>query len=196
LITFDDAYAELARHALPVLQDAGFPSLVFAVTERLGTPNSWDSPPPRGALPRLMDADEIARWARRGVEFGAHSRTHRDLTTLSRGDLQAEIHGSRADLEELVQQPVGCFAYPYGSHHAVSRELVSGSYSLAFTASEGLNGLATASHLQRRLSVSPTERLAELEWRLRFGRIPLSRLRAFRARAVDAAERARSGASH
>jgi peptidoglycan/xylan/chitin deacetylase (PgdA/CDA1 family)/GT2 family glycosyltransferase len=190
LVTFDDAYAEIADHALPVLRRHGFGALVFAVTAALGSPNTWDPAPVGEELPRLMTAEEVKRWAHRGFDFGAHGRTHRDLCGLPRAELESEVLGSRNDLETLIDTRVSSFAYPYDRHDDSAREVVSAAYELAFGATEGRNGLATPRHLQRRTSVSPRETLFDLEWRVRFGRTPFARLRRelrLRSRAAAAA---------
>ena len=79
LLTFDDAYADTAEHALPVLCQHGFGAAVYVVTQRLGATNTWDDPGKRYML-RLMSAEQIQYWAAKGIEFGAHTRTHADLT--------------------------------------------------------------------------------------------------------------------
>ncbi len=48
-LTFDDGYADFARHALPVLQRFGFGATVFVIAGRLGGDNAWD---PRGRANR------------------------------------------------------------------------------------------------------------------------------------------------
>jgi peptidoglycan/xylan/chitin deacetylase (PgdA/CDA1 family) len=94
LITFDDGYADLAEHALPVLRRHGFGAVVFIVTGQVGGTNVWDEAI-GSAMHRLMTADQIRYWAAQGIEFGAHSRTHADLTTLTSDKLSDEIVGSK-----------------------------------------------------------------------------------------------------
>src|SRR5262245_26622074 len=72
LITFDDAYAELVAHALPTLERNGFGAAVYVPTACVGRTLPWDDSP-------VMSAAEIREWAGRGIEFGAHTRTHPDL---------------------------------------------------------------------------------------------------------------------
>ncbi len=191
LLTFDDAYADTARHALPVLRDHGFAGLIFVPTGLIGERNTWDP----GVEPRagaIMTADEIKSWKTHGIEFGAHGRAHRDLTLLSGADLDAEVAGSRADLEGIVQDDVPWFAYPFGRHDEASQSAVEQSYELAFTADQGLNRLRTPSGRMRRTAVSPKDTLIDVEGRARVGRLPLERLRGTlraRSRAVAAYER-------
>ena len=114
LITFDDAYVDIADYALPVLRRFGFSGAVYVVSGRFGGTNTWDEADRCGTL-KLMDATHIRFWAERGIEFGAHSRTHADLRKLSEGDCRAEIIGSKNDLADLLGAPVISFAYPYAN---------------------------------------------------------------------------------
>ena len=177
LFTFDDAYAELGEHALPILRRHGFGAVVFVVTGAMGGVNTWDPVRGDGPRPALMSAEEIARWAGEGIDFGAHGRTHRNLLGLDAAELEDEVCGSRGDLERVVGKGVTCFAYTFGSHSPAARDLVAATYALAFTADEGVNGLRTDPHLLRRLAVSPTELLVDLHCRARYGRVPLGRAR-------------------
>jgi peptidoglycan/xylan/chitin deacetylase (PgdA/CDA1 family) len=103
-LTFDDG---LADGLLEVL--GGTPATVFPVTGWLGEPH------PDAPFARIADADGIRRLHAAGLEIGAHTVTHADLTTLSRERAVAELRDSRLHLEELIQAPVTSAAYPYGS---------------------------------------------------------------------------------
>ena len=65
LLTFDDAYADTAEYALPILKKYGFGAAVFVVTERLGGTNTWDEAEGCGTL-HLMTAEQIRYWADAG----------------------------------------------------------------------------------------------------------------------------------
>jgi peptidoglycan/xylan/chitin deacetylase (PgdA/CDA1 family) len=176
LLTFDDAYADTARYALPVLQRYGFSGVVFVVTSLIGQTNAWDEAVGRPSL-RIMTAEEIRHWARHGMEFGAHTRTHPDLTQVSPQQLEEEIAGSSADLGELLQARVTSFAYPYGFFNAAVQQAVSKVFDLSFTTEEGLNTLGTDPHGQFRVPVWPKDPLVKLGWRARLGYDPVLRLR-------------------
>jgi peptidoglycan/xylan/chitin deacetylase (PgdA/CDA1 family)/glycosyltransferase involved in cell wall biosynthesis len=174
LLTFDDAYADLAQYAFPVLERHGFGAAVFVITGRVGGTVEW--PRVKGVF-QLMNAEQIRHWAKRGIEFGAHSRTHPDLTTLSPSDLVEEVAGSKRDLEAILQAPVISFAYPYGPYNPAVCECVRGLYDLAFTTDEGLNDLRSELHLLRRSGVCLSDTRVDLASRLRWGFSPLERLR-------------------
>ncbi len=73
-----------------------------------------------GAAPsplwRPMTAEEVVALAAGGlVEIGAHTVTHPVLSTCSADVARWEVMESRRVLEQLLEQPVESFAYPYGS---------------------------------------------------------------------------------
>jgi len=179
LVTFDDGYADLAEYALPVLRRHGFGAVVFIVTGLLGGTNAWDEA--RGsATHRLLTSEQIRYWATQGIEFGSHSRTHCDLAALSAGGLVKEITGSRDELAKLLGSPVTSFAYPYGSYNQTVNTHSRGAYSLTFRADEttpGMNYLCTDPHDLQRTMVHPTDSLADLECRIRWGYSPIHDLR-------------------
>ena len=152
LITFDDAYADTAEHALPILLRYGFSAAVFVVTERLGATNTWDEAKGSGTH-RLMTAEQIRYWAGQGIEFGAHSRTHEDLTKLSESEQSAEVLGSKNDLCALLDSPVVSFAYPYGEFNDAICDLVGREFDLAFSLQEGMNYLSGDPRVLKRAQV-------------------------------------------
>lgn len=162
MITFDDGYAGTAQYALPVLRRHGFPATVFLPTALLGKQNGWDAG--RGAPMPLMTAEEVLRWDAEGIEFGAHSRTHANLTALAPDKARDEIRGSKEDLEALLGKPVAAFAYPYGKQNADVREMVRREFEIAFSVEEGLNYLRSDVHRMRRAYVSPFDSLPEFAW--------------------------------
>jgi peptidoglycan/xylan/chitin deacetylase (PgdA/CDA1 family) len=127
-----------------------------------------------------MTAGQIRYWATQGIEFGAHSRTHADMRTLTSEKLKEEILGSGSDLASLLGSRVVSFAYPYGFYNQGALDCVQGAFDLAFIAddlNEGLNHLLTDPHLLRRTMVQTNDSLLTLEFRARWGRNPFGNLR-------------------
>jgi peptidoglycan/xylan/chitin deacetylase (PgdA/CDA1 family) len=119
-ITFDDGYASVLEHALPVLQRHGFGATAFVIAGRIGGRNDWDE----GTPWPLLTADRIRALAAAGLEIGSHSVTHVSLVGLAPGQLAAEVARSRSELAALVGREIAGFAYPYGSMDAMARQAV------------------------------------------------------------------------
>jgi peptidoglycan/xylan/chitin deacetylase (PgdA/CDA1 family) len=189
LITFDDAYVEVAELALPVLARHGFGAAVYVVTGQVGGSNAWDHEQYPQSL-GLMSAGQIRYWADRGIEFGAHSRSHPDLTTLTPDRLAEEVQGSADDLGRILGNRPASFAYPFGFHDQRVRDCAARTFSLAMSCEEGLNTLATDPYLMRRAAVTPASTMLDFAWRVRLGEGAIQHLRRclrLRSRAVAAA---------
>jgi len=170
LLTFDDAYADTAQYALPILKRYGFSAAVFVVTRHIGGTNAWDEATGSGTL-KLMSAEQIRHWASQGIEFGAHGRTHADLSKLSPDECANEIVGSKNDLATLLGLPVVSFAYPYGIYNKTICDLVRTQFDLAFSTEQGVNYLPSDMHLLRRAHVDPDDSPAEFWLNVRIGGI-------------------------
>jgi len=113
-LTFDDGFRSFRRSALPVLQELDLPATVFVVTGYCGRTNRWPSQPESIPTLDLLAWSEIEELVRQGVEFGAHTVTHPDLTALEPQSAAREIRQSRVDLEDHTGRPARAFAWPYG----------------------------------------------------------------------------------
>ena len=113
LITFDDAYADFAENAWPILRDHDFSAEVFVVTDRVGQAAVWDAA--TGEPAPLMDWPTIERLHTEGVHFGSHLASHTPASNLSSLELLREAVRSRAALEHHLGAPVRSVAAPYGA---------------------------------------------------------------------------------
>lgn len=167
LITFDDGFAGLHRHALPLLAARRWPATVFIVSGRVGRHDDWRShefgTPGSDAL---LNREQIVEMSRHGIEFGSHSRTHADLPAIAiEAQLRDQVHGSRDDLQQLLGRPVAHFAYPYGRHDLRVRQAVrDAGYALAFGVAPGFNRPGGDALQVRRLDITGMDTPA------RFGR--------------------------
>ncbi len=75
-----------------------------------------DPPAERIAALRIVDRDALRAIDPAIVEIGSHSRTHPQLSQLDDAALDAELRGSKNDLEAWLGRPVRYFAYPSGDH--------------------------------------------------------------------------------
>nr|WP_280703786.1 polysaccharide deacetylase family protein [Kitasatospora sp. GP82] len=111
-LTFDDGYADFARHAVPILHAYGFTATAYVVPDLLGTVNGWDTMGPRK---QLLTADQVTELAAAGWEIGSHGLGHQALPGLPATVLAEQTRQSRHTLEDLVNGPVTGFCYPYGA---------------------------------------------------------------------------------
>lgn len=111
-ISFDDCFADVADHALPLLDRYGFRASFFAVAGCLGGSSHWGQG--EAAKLRLMDAAMLRDLAAAGHEVGSHGYHHRSLPWLADDAVWAELSDSRHKLEDLLGRAVTVLAYPYG----------------------------------------------------------------------------------
>lgn len=180
LLTFDDAYLDLHYHALPVLRRYGFAATVFVVTGCIGGASSWDEPAGWMALD-CMSAEQIRHWDEQGIEFGAHSHYHPDLTRLSDSEIVEELDACTHELERILGVKPRSFAYPYGKFNDAVRCRVRERFGLGFSVLGGLNTLDTNAHALRRNLVLPGDTWLDLAGRALWGKSPIRGIR-WRAR--------------
>ena len=72
------------------------------------------------------------------VRFGAHSRTHADLTGLDSEALHDEVYGAQKDLEDKLGRAVPDFAPPYGSVNATVLATIKEAYDMSYGVTLGL----------------------------------------------------------
>lgn len=176
LITFDDGFADLVEYAFPILRRYRYPAVIFVVTGLIGKTNEWDRKAGWSEQP-LMSLDQMREAAGHGIEFGAHSRTHPDLTQISGEQLKEEIGGSAEDLRAIFGEAPLAFAYPYGLYNQSVCDAVRRSFQLAFTVDESLNSLADDPFLMKRIGLFPTDLSFNFAWLLNAGIHPVHQLR-------------------
>jgi peptidoglycan/xylan/chitin deacetylase (PgdA/CDA1 family) len=188
LITFDDGYADMAEHALPVLRSHGFKAVVYIVTRLTGRTNEWDTRIGYGEL-RLMTDRQIDEWGAQGIEFGAHTRDHVDLRGLSGNELEDQVFGSAADLKRLLGVAPPSFCYPYGHFNQEVRSCVAQAFQTSVTVEEAICSDNDDPFLMPRVWIRPDEELSKFAQRVKSGKTWTFRQRiAIRARVVRLAK--------
>jgi peptidoglycan/xylan/chitin deacetylase (PgdA/CDA1 family) len=139
VITFDDGYQSVYEEAFPVLERHGMAATVFLTVGEKGTPHSG------GRLPSLsgrsmLSWEEIREMQRAGIDLGAHTLTHPDLTHLSSDQVKAEVCEAQSIIEDALGTPVTSFAYPYGRYNGRVREIVQEHFACACSDKLGLAG--------------------------------------------------------
>lgn len=107
-LTFDDGLVDNLTTLVPILQELGARATVFVVSGWLGKPH------PAAPWTRIVTADELRELGSAGIEIGGHSATHADLSALSYDAALEELSTGKAELEEILGEPVEVAAYPYG----------------------------------------------------------------------------------
>jgi peptidoglycan/xylan/chitin deacetylase (PgdA/CDA1 family) len=107
-LTFDDGTVDNLETLAPLLEAEGLPATVFVVSGWLGRPYPW--------LPstRIMTAEEVSTLHAAGIEIGAHSTKHDDLSALGYEEARADLERSRHELESILGDPVTVASYPFG----------------------------------------------------------------------------------
>ena len=138
VLTFDDAFADFATNAWPLIKARGMGATVFVVTSQIGGANAWDAGKGIPSAP-LLGAQEIKDLAAQGVEFGGHGHLHRDLTSLSSRELADDLAACQETLTSLLGKPARTFAYPYGLFNdEVKRAVAQAGFSAACTTRPGM----------------------------------------------------------
>jgi glycosyltransferase involved in cell wall biosynthesis/peptidoglycan/xylan/chitin deacetylase (PgdA/CDA1 family) len=176
MLVFDDAYEEAAAVGFPILQRYGFSAACMVVTGCIGATNRWDEKAGRPSF-RIMSAEDIVGWARNGIEFGGHTKTHPELPSETEERVEEEVRTCKDDLGELLGQAPRSFAYPFGAFDARARAAVARHFALGFTSWPGRLHLGTNPALVPRIAFLPGESKAGMWCRLRFGRNPFEAAR-------------------
>jgi peptidoglycan/xylan/chitin deacetylase (PgdA/CDA1 family) len=137
LITFDDGYQDTLEIAAPLLRKFEFNAIVFIIPNFSLCTNSWDAEISSSEA-RLMTREQVLALRGMGFEIGAHSWSHHSLPALDDAELDMELRKCKTAEEELLQEPVISFAYPYGDvDERVMTAARNAGYSCAFATNSG-----------------------------------------------------------
>ena len=114
-LTFDDGLADNLETLVPLLAELEATATVFVISGWLGRAH------PSAPWARILVADGLRELRAAGVEVGAHTATHPDLTILGYAGARAELERSREELGEALGATVEVAAYPYGRADAETR---------------------------------------------------------------------------
>lgn len=126
VLTFDDGYHDFRETAFPELQARAWRCTVFLPATPIDDEVLWHGGD-EFARPLLAWRD-VEELSRSGVEFGAHSMTHRDLTTLPLEAAIKEIVRSGQRIRERAGCRVEGFAPPFGRSTPAIREQLTRHY--------------------------------------------------------------------
>lgn len=166
VITIDDGYDSVYRHAWPALKRHGFHATLFVYSDFIGARDglSWA---------------QLQEMAKSGViDIQAHSRSHRNLVQRRAGEseatyrhnVQAEVAQPRALLDRKLAAAgvnVRQFAYPYGdANDLVLSALQAQDYSMGLTVTPGGNPFYADPLMLRRTMIFGDHDLDDFKERL------------------------------
>ena len=128
VITFDDGYRSVYDVAWPLLSRYRITATVFVTVGE--AVSAGERLPPLGGR-ALLSWAEMREMQAGGIDFGAHTLTHPDLTRLATGAVEAEMLASQARLADGLGAPVTTFAYPFGRYDARSRAVAAAHFEVA-----------------------------------------------------------------
>ena len=119
-LSFDDGFRNIFTNAVPILKRHQVPATFYVPTELLGA--SWERTRDYCQLvnmtgvTEMIDWDELQEMAAQGFEIGSHTRTHARFSEVSKNSalLEAEIKGSKQDLEDRLGLECKYIAWPFG----------------------------------------------------------------------------------
>src|SRR5262252_4729080 len=150
ILTFDDGYRDMFTTAFPILRAHQFKGVSYVVSGFVNSPNYITTE-------MLQEMDAL------GVQIGAHTVSHADLTRVSAADLHREVFGSKASLEALVGHPVVDFCYPSGKFSdGVASTVLAAGFQTATTTQQGVAHSAGDRLTWTRVRVSGGESLEQL----------------------------------
>jgi len=115
VLTFDDGNKTDLTYAAPLLKRYGF-GATFFITEGLGVPKDPKT---------FLTWKEVRKLHDAGFEIGNHTRSHPNVTRLSKEKLRAELeHIEKRCKEHGIPRPV-TFCYPGWSHNRSAVEVLS-----------------------------------------------------------------------
>ena len=110
VLTFDDATADHAEIAAPLLESNSVRGIFFIPTAKLGQPE------------RLTRA-QMAGLSERGHEIGSHSHEHLRLDRMPQAEIRTQLETSRSIIAETTGKQLRSFAAPGGYTNADVRSV-------------------------------------------------------------------------
>jgi len=136
-LSFDDGMVDNHAVALPLLRELSIPATFYIATGLMGGPNPF-MPPESGA--RMMNPAELRELAAAGMELGAHTVTHPDMSLLDYDACASEMVRSRDALAEATGVTATTFAYPFGAYNAAAHRAAR---DVGFEAAVTCNGMGS-----------------------------------------------------
>jgi len=103
ILTFDDGNRDNYINAYPLLKEYGYVGTFFLVTDYID-----------GKYPGYFSWEQVKEMSRNGMEFGAHTCSHPNLTEQPADEVKRQISNSKNRIETKTGKNVHFFSYPGG----------------------------------------------------------------------------------
>ena len=128
-VSFDDCNTSVFTRAYPFLKQHNIPFILFITRNLIGKKN-------------FLTSEQIMFMAKDPLcTIGSHAVNHKMFRYLTTDEAKTEYEQSRRYLQQLTDQPIHCFAFPYGRLVEVSceniKQLQQTDYQFAFSAISG-----------------------------------------------------------
>lgn len=113
IIILEGGYKNFKQYAYPILKRYKVPALIFLVVNHVGDYNRWSD-----GNEQMLSIDDITELNKTSmITFGLQSKSHRDLTTCSKEELNDEIVKGSLILKEITRYETEFFLYPYNLYN-------------------------------------------------------------------------------
>jgi peptidoglycan/xylan/chitin deacetylase (PgdA/CDA1 family) len=137
VITFDDGYLDNYTNAFPILQKYSMAASFYIITGMVGNNDR-------------LTSSQIREMQTAGMDFGAHTITHRPLAELASKEATTELNQSKFDLEQIVGKSVDFIAYPCGSYNSQTLQIArQAGYVGGFSVQDGFAEFSNAFTIRR-----------------------------------------------
>jgi len=158
ILTFDDGYEDNRLNLLPLLKKHQAKAVIYCLGDRSIQSNIWDE---KLGEPRanLMNDSQIKECHDSGlIEIASHGLKHQHLPSLNEADADEEFKLSKKNLEQLINEKIVSFAYPYGDYGEREEVMAyEAGYDFAIGTVNGPLKLTDNYYAIRRIQIFPNE---------------------------------------
>jgi peptidoglycan/xylan/chitin deacetylase (PgdA/CDA1 family) len=120
-LDFDDGWKNAYNDGFTVVEQFGFKATSGIITDTIDNVQGYGD--------EYMTSAQIIDLKNRGHRIAAHSRTHRDLPTLTQAEIISEVQDSQIKLRQLTGQSINYFITPFCDTNTIVTDTVKQYYS-------------------------------------------------------------------
>jgi len=141
LLTFDDGFINNYEIVLPILLEFRIQASFFLISKCIeeGNVPSFIQNPRNHQEFRTINTSQAKYMLEKGMNIGSHTLDHNDFSKLSLTDSLENAEQSKQYLENNIETPVECFAFPWGFYREEQIEPIKKIFRRIFTVKHGFN---------------------------------------------------------